>query len=183
MDTMTLAPRSRGSHRIPIDRGRWVTIRPIESSDADGLFDFYRKLSPGARYTRFLGMGAAVDIQAARQFALVDHERADGYVAILSEPGPRDGAIVGHLCMEPDLGDSEELGVAVADDLRGRGIGSALVAAAIGSAMHRGVPRLTAMLFAANEPMRKLLLHAPCPKTDRIDSGIETIDLLLAKQG
>ena len=183
MHTMAATPRSLGSHRILIDRGRWVTIRPIESSDEDGLLDFYRELSAQARYTRFLGIGPGVDRQAARRFAEVDHDHADGFVAVLHEAGPRDGAIVGHLCMEPDRGGSEEVAVAVADGLRGRGIGSALIAAAVRSALRRGVPRLSAMLFATNEPMRRLLLHEPCPKTDRIDSGIETIELEMARDG
>ena len=181
MHTMAAAPRSEGSHRISIDRGKWVTIRPIESSDGDGLLDFYRQLSAQARYTRFLGIGQVVDDVAAQRFADVDHDHAEGFVAVLHEAGPQDGAIVGHLCMEPDLGGAEEVAVAVADGFRGRGIGSALVAAAVGSAIRRGVPRLSAMLFATNEPMRRLLLHAPCPKTDRIDAGIETIELELAQ--
>jgi GNAT superfamily N-acetyltransferase len=179
MHTQAAAPPAEGQ-AIPMDGGRWVTIRPIESRDGDGLLDFYRQLSAQARYTRFLGIGPGVDVGAARRFADVDHEHADGFVAILHEAGPQDGAIVGHLCMEPDRAGSEEVAVAVADGLRRRGIGSALVAAAVRSAIRRGVPRLSAMLFATNEPMRRLLRHAPGPKTDRIDSGIETIELELA---
>ncbi|HET6746258.1 MAG TPA: GNAT family N-acetyltransferase [Candidatus Limnocylindria bacterium] len=183
MHTLAAAPRSLGSHRIPLDSGRWVTIRPIESSDGHGLLDFYRRLSARARYTRFLGIGPGVDAEAAQRFADVDHDHADGFVAVLHEAGPQDGAIIGHLCMEPDRGGSEEVAVAVADGQRGRGIGSALFAAAVRSAARRGVPRLSAMLFATNEPMRRLLLHAPCPRTDRIDAGIETIELELARDG
>jgi RimJ/RimL family protein N-acetyltransferase len=163
---------------------RWVTIRPIESSDRDGLFDFYQALSPGTRFSRFMGMGTGLPAKAAEQFARVDHRSADGLIAVLHEAGPADGSIVGHVCMEADGTGAEEVAIAVADAFRGHGIGTALMDGAVASAQHRGIPRLTATMFATNAAMRRLMLHTGArPIADRIDAGIESIELETAATG
>jgi GNAT superfamily N-acetyltransferase len=165
-------------HRVPLSRDRWVTIRPIESSDADGLADFYARLSPEARVARFLAGSNGIRTEAAQRFARVDHAGAEGIVGILHEPGPGDGAIVGHLCLEPDGSGGAEVAIAVADGFRGRGIGSALMASGVAWARHHKVAHLTAFLFPTNRPMRKLMLDAgPHIGIDRIDAGIEEIEL------
>jgi GNAT superfamily N-acetyltransferase len=178
MNVLTNAPRATEAMRVPVGRGQWVTIRPIESGDWDDLLDFYRGLSSQARYTRFLGLGGAVSPKAAQQFAAADHASTEGLVAVLREPGPDDGAVVGHICLVPDGAGGEEIAVAVADGLRGRGIGTALMRAAIRWARRRGISRLSATMFPTNTPMRRLMLDAGVPVTsDRICEGIESIEL------
>ncbi|HEX6473693.1 MAG TPA: GNAT family N-acetyltransferase [Candidatus Limnocylindria bacterium] len=181
MTTATLNTVSSTSTRLRLDDDRWVTIRPIESSDADGLFDFYTRLSPRARVSRFLGASAGIARPAATAFASADHVGSDGIVAILREPGPADGEVVGHACLEPDDAGGEEVALAVADGYRGRGIGKALMAAAVRSARRRGVHRLSAMLLATNQPMRQLMVTAGSHiASDHIEAGIEEIEVELA---
>lgn len=178
MNVMATSTRSHGSGRIPIGRARWVTIRPIESSDRDDLFDFYSGLSSAARFARFMGMGTGLATSAADRFAGADHSTADGLVAVLHEAGPADGRIVGHLCMEPDGTGAEEVAVAVADGFRGLGIGTALMHGAVESARRRRVPRLTATMFATNQAMRRLMLDSGQPAiVDELDAGTEAIEL------
>jgi RimJ/RimL family protein N-acetyltransferase len=178
MNVMAMPARSTGVRRIPIGRARWVTMRPIESSDRDDLFAFYRGLSPAARFARFMGMGTGLAAEAADRFACADHATADGLVAVLQEAGPHDGRIVGHLCMEPDGTGAEEIAVAVADGFRGLGIGTALMHGAVQSAHRRQVPRLTATMFATNQAMRRLMLDAGLPAiVDELDAGVEAIEL------
>jgi GNAT superfamily N-acetyltransferase len=178
MNVMAMPARSTGVRRIPIGRTRWVTMRPIESSDRDDLFAFYRGLSPAARFARFMGMGTGLAAEAADRFACADHATADGLVAVLHEAGPADGQIVGHLCMEPDGTGADEIAVAVADGFRGHGIGTALMHEAVQSAHRRWVPRLTATMFATNQAMRRLMLDAGPPAiVDDLDAGVEAIEL------
>jgi RimJ/RimL family protein N-acetyltransferase len=178
MNVMAMSPRSIGAQRIPVGRERWVTIRPIESSDRDDLFGFYRGLSPAASFARFMGMGTELAAEAADRFACANHTSADGLVAVLHEAGPDDGRIVGHLCMEPDGTGAEEIAVAVAEGFRGRGIGTALMHEAVQSAHRRRVPRLTATMFATNQAMRRLMLDAGPPAiVDELDAGVEAIEL------
>lgn len=153
--------------RIPVGRNRWVTIRPIEATDADNLSAFYSALSPDARYSRFLGTCRGIDECAARRFAAANHQTRDGVVAVLREVGPNDGGIVGHACLEPDGGRAEEVAFAVADQLQGHGIGTALMAHAIRSAKNRGILRLTGTTLATNARMNRLALHAGVPVATR----------------
>lgn len=181
MQVIDPTQRTEQARWVRLGRDRWVTIRSIESGDTDGLFDFYARLSPGARITRFLGASSGISAGGARRFASAGHRHTEGFVAILHEPGPEDGAIVGHLCMEPTGPQAEEVAVAVGDGFRGRGIGTALVAAAVASARRRGVSRLTAAMFPSNQSMRRLLLDAGLAiASDRIESGVEEMQLDVA---
>lgn len=180
MSTVATPERSDPGRKVTVERHRWVTIRPIEASDADGLFAFYAALSPDARQSRFLGAGR-IDEQAAQRFADVDHLTRDGLVAVLREAGLNDGAIVGHACLEPDSSGVEEIAFAVADGLRGLGIGTALMAGAVGSARRRRVRRLTATMFATNVPMRRLALQAGSPvHMQPAGRGVTQVDLDVA---
>jgi acetyltransferase len=161
--------------------GRRVTIRPIDPADADGLCAFYRALSPRSRYARFLGIGAGIGDGAVRHFTDVDHGASDGLVAVLHEPGPADGTIVGHLCLEPDGAGRNELAIVVADEFRQLGIGKALVQRGVESARRRGIHRLAATMFATNVPMRHLMLDTGwATAVDDLDAGVESIELELA---
>lgn len=181
MSAVATSPPSRDARRVAVGRGRWVTIRQIEASDADGLFAFYAGLSPEARQSRFLGAAKGIHMRTAHRFAGVDHLARDGVVAVLHEVGAEDGSIVGHACLEPIGSGTEEIAFAVADGLRRLGIGTELMTASLESARRRGVRRLTASTFATNEPMRRLGLHAGPPMESRsAHFGVTELDWNLA---
>ena len=179
MNVLTPPSLIEPPHRVMLGSGRWITIRAIESHDVEGLSSFYRQLSPDARHARFLSASSGLAVKAAQHFAQVDHVVEEGLVAVLHEAGPADGVIVGHLCLEPNE-DGEEVGVAVADEFRGHGIGTALMKEAVAWATRRGRSRLTADLYPTNTPMRRLMLAAGRPvMIDRIRAGVEEITLAL----
>lgn len=157
--------------RVRIDGSRWVSIRPIDRSDAAGLSDFYDHLSSESRRRRFLG-------PAGPSRELLDRftDVGDGFVGVLSEAGSNDGAIVAHASVQADGRGGAEVAFAVADELQGRGLGRMLVEEAIELARRRGFDRATATLYADNAPMRSLLGRAGHPVlVDRIDAGVEEI--------
>lgn len=176
MDARISHSRPVSRRRERIDRDRWVSIRPIERADAAGLSDFYARLSPESMRRRFLSCAQRSCDDLARRFAA-----GDGFVAVLAERGPNDGAIVAHASLHPDEDGGAEIAFAVADELQGRGIGRALVAAVVGHARRAGIHRLTATMLAENASMRRLLRDAGCRVTaDAIDAGVEEIDLEVA---
>jgi RimJ/RimL family protein N-acetyltransferase len=169
---------SNGIQRIPVDDRRWVTIRPVEEGDSDDLLHFYQRLSPAARFARFMSMGTDGLAVAADRFAHAGRRASVGFVAELREAGPDDGAIVGHLCMEPTDSGAQEIGLAVADEFRGRGIGTALMRQAVASARCRHIGRLTADMFGTNQPMRRIMLDAGGQLlSDHLDAGVESIEV------
>jgi GNAT superfamily N-acetyltransferase len=154
---------------------RGISIRPIERADGSGLSDFYAALSPESRRRRFLGSCGTLPARLVP--GLVDQGDA-GLVAVLSEPGPDDGLIVGHASLQPDGVGGAEIAFAVADGLQGRGIGHRLVAGVLARARSLGLRHVTAVLFADNVRMRRLLREAGPPiLADDLDAGVEEITL------
>jgi hypothetical protein len=96
-------PRRHGRTDFPRDpvdpptegadhRDRWVSIRPIELTDAAGLSDFYARTSPESR-RRFLSCSRLSEAALGRRFT---HPGGEGFLAVVDEAGPNDGAIVAH---------------------------------------------------------------------------------------
>lgn len=108
---------------------------------------------------------------------------APGYVGILREPGPLDGAIVAHASLHPSYRTgSGEVAFAVADELQGHGIGRRLITSVLEEARALDLQSVTATLLADNTPMRHLLLHAGIPvATHRFEDGVEEIVLGLSR--
>ena len=175
MDAIRAHTRPIPPRRHRVDRDRWVSIRPIERADAAGLSDFYARLSPESRRRRFLSCGTQLDPELARVFT---GGEGKGFVGILDELGPNDGAVVAHASVQPDGEDSAEIAFAVADQLQDHGIGNALMEAVVRHARQVGLRRLNAILFAENVPMRRLLRNAGCEiRSDTVAVGVEEIAL------
>lgn len=174
MDTITPHTESIVPRRVVIDRDRWVSIRPIERSDASALSDFYASLSVESRHRRFLSCGLGPSRQITARLA-----GAPGVVGILREAGPLDGAIVAHASVQPDGGSgSAEISFAVADEFQGRGIGARLVESVLEQVRELGLQRLTATMLVGNTPMRHLLGRAGLAVVlDTIDDGVEEVVL------
>ena len=169
---MAPSDRSVRPRRERIDRDRWVSIRPIECTDAAGLSDFYVRLSPESRRRRFLGYGSVPECELGRAFA----RPGEGFVAILHEAGPDDGAVVAHASVQPDGLGGAEVAFAVADGLQGHGIGTALRDVVVDHARRVGLRRLTATLFADNAPMQRLIRGSGCRlAADALDAGVEEL--------
>jgi RimJ/RimL family protein N-acetyltransferase len=159
---------------VRLDPVRRVSIRPIDEFDRSDLFDFYARLSPESSRRRFLSCSRPPIADLVRLAA------ADGLVAVLAAPGASDGQIVGHAAICRDGAGSAEIAFAVDDELQGRGIGRALVAASVEVARRTGLTRLRAATFPENRAMRRLMIDAGCRvASDRIVAGVEEIELEL----
>jgi GNAT superfamily N-acetyltransferase len=170
-ETTTQAP-TMAAPSVPVGQGRWVSIRPIERSDASRLSDFYGRLSGESRRRRFLGPTPVLAPELLRRFTA----EGEGLVGVLFEHGPRDGAIVAHASVQPVAEGEAEIAFAVADELQGRGLGRTLMREALDLARARGHDRATATLLADNAPMRRLIVGAGRPViTDDLEAGIEEI--------
>ena len=183
MSTIVTGERSHRGGRLRVGAHRWVSVRPIEATDAGELSAFYAALSDESRHRRFLGSTPGIGAEQAERFAMVDHETADGLVAVLGEAGRDDGRLVGHACIEPCPDGTDEVAIAVADDLQGRGIGRELMRQAVASARRRRIRGLTASLYANNLAMRRLLDGAGLPVVWRgAHAGVSEFELPLDRR-
>jgi ribosomal-protein-alanine N-acetyltransferase len=141
--------------RWSIDAGS-VTLRPVTRSIAQGVLD-------GGPITREFAEGALHDrISYAMGFAMrdIDSGSAAALPTVWLIVRDTDGQILGDLGTHgpPDSAGSVEIGYALAPSARGKGIGSAAVAALVGRlAGVPGIREVTAITGAQNTPSRRLL--------------------------
>jgi len=114
-----------------------VTVRRVVPADDAGVTRFYASLSADSLEARFLGATPGIAEATARFFCGPDHLHREGLVAEAID-GSGECVIVGHLCLEPSTAGRVEMAIAVADGWQRRGIGRALLEAAIRWAEARG---------------------------------------------
>ena len=129
-----------------------IVIRPIRPDDADGLIEFHDSLSEVSRYFRFFSLHPSLPRAEAVRFADVDGDDRMAFVAEV------DGHIVGvgrydRLLLEPAVA---ELAFAVADDLQGHGIGTALLCRLARDAPAHGIETFCAWVLPTNHRMLDL---------------------------
>jgi GNAT superfamily N-acetyltransferase len=154
-----------------------IRIRPIGTDDRAALGRFYERLSPDSLNRRFHGACRGIGDRAAGQFCGPDHEHREGLVAVVGPDGTAGTRIVGHLCLEPSEPGELEMAIAVADDFQRRGIGRALLVAAIDWARGHGIGRLRASMRCSNGAIISLVRSAGAAVTWRTlpGGGLEAI--------
>ena len=155
-----------------------MSIRRVRPNDAAALRCFYDGLSPESRRARFLGWVGVSDGQSLT-FCTPDHVHAEGFVALSDRPGD-ESTVIGHLCLEPAGPQQLELAVAVADDWQGRGVGRALMAAALAWATEHGYDEIVASCFADNWRVLRLLGEtAYPPRVNPAEAGVVNVSIPL----
>ncbi len=131
--------------------GREVAVGAIRPADAEGLRVFDDALSERSRRLRYLSWMPRLTPERSLELATVDFDRRFAFVA---RAGDR---LVGDCRLVP-AGDSRaEIGLVVADDHQGVGLGGALLDLAIEVAAARGIAELTAEVRYDNTRMARLL--------------------------
>lgn len=135
--------------------GRRVHIRAIRTSDESELLQAFERLSPEARYMRFMRAVRAPDLNRLRKALASLPASGTGLVATVPAADGID--IVGSaICMigtDPDRG---EFAISVAGDYGGAGLGRTLMQVLIDAARQRGLREMEGFVLAANKPMLSL---------------------------
>jgi diaminopimelate decarboxylase len=125
-----------------------ITIRPAAPRDADSYIDFWTAVVAEGRYVRTERVSHSKRVYRSRfRRPWTDHEAQ--IVAVDAQ-----GTVVGHIYIQrerhPVTHHVATLGIAVAADHRGRGVGSALLADAIVWARGVGVEKLVLSVYPHN---------------------------------
>lgn len=132
-----------------------VRLRPLGAEDRDGMLDLLLRLGPDSLYRRFFNPKPKLGQRELEYLVKVDgiHHVAIGAV------DPRHGTIVGvgRYLRDPRRPGVADVALEVADDLHGRGIGTALARRVVEHACASGIARLTAATLRENQPARALL--------------------------
>jgi GNAT superfamily N-acetyltransferase len=117
-------------------------VRPHDAADTDELVEMYLALDPA---DRTMGLPPATE---SRLRDWLDRFIDDGW-SLVAETG---SSIVGHTGVTPEDASEPHLVVFVADDARGRGIGSELLRHLVAHAADSGHDALTLTVAADNDP-------------------------------
>lgn len=140
-----------------LDDGTPLTVRPIRPEDATIEQDFVRRLSPEAKYFRFMQRLHELTPEMLVRFTQIDYDREMALIAVTrSEQGEETELGVARYVINPD-GESCEFALVVDDRWRHRGIGSRLMRALMNVARSRGISCMEGEVLAENAPMLDLV--------------------------
>jgi acetyltransferase len=156
---------SRYEQQWPLKGGGEYTLRPVHPEDASMLQEFVRQLSPESRYFRFVSSMQELHATMLARFTLIDYDREMALVAVSHESqGSADGQVsevprmlgVSRYISNPDR-TSCEFSLVVADDFKGRGLGSRLMLSIMEVARDKGLSEIEGLVLAKNQTMLKLM--------------------------
>lgn len=173
-------PVINGEHWIEaLHDGSHVLIRPIRPEDGERESDFIARLSPEARYYRFLGEVSPSDKALIDQMTHVDGHASMAFVALAHDNGVLREVGVSRYAAA-DEAKRCECAVTVADDWQHRGLAVALMRHLIDVARRNGFRQMFSIDASSNESMRELARHlgfACAPYPDDATLVVHKLDL------
>ncbi|HEY7455239.1 MAG TPA: GNAT family N-acetyltransferase [Thermoleophilaceae bacterium] len=155
--------------------GSTAHVRDARPEDRGELGRFLKGLSPETRRLRFFT--GAPNMELATDWAAAAPERGAGSVIATVGRPPR---IVAHACFEP-IGDTvAEIAFEVADGMRGRGLGTILMAQLAARARERGIETFVAEVLPENRRMLDVFRESGFPMEIRRAPGELSVELTTA---
>lgn len=162
---ITLRPEHDGDHKrfaiLPYPRvlesklttraGGVYHVRPIRPHDEDNLQAMIAASDPADIRMRFFSALRALPRQLAQRLTQIDYDREMAFVAAPPDAPDRFAGVV-RLACDPDF-ERGEYAVFVRSDLKGQGLGYALMQAIIAYAHARGLKEVFGDVLAENERM------------------------------
>jgi len=140
---------------VKLRNGRSVHIRLMRPSDEAELLQAFDRLSPDARYMRFMRTVREPNIDRLRTTLASFPESGIGIVATVPATDGID--IVGSaICVLGGSGSHCEFAISVVGGWEGAGLGGALMRTIIEAAKRRGLTDMEGFVLAENKPMLAL---------------------------
>ncbi|MBA2390894.1 MAG: GNAT family N-acetyltransferase [Geodermatophilaceae bacterium] len=147
--------------------GGTAHLRPILTSDAEGLAGLHARSSERTRYLRFFGPYPRIPERELRRFVTVDYQDRVALVIVLG----REIIAVGRYD-RIEAEDEAEVAFLVEDAHQGRGLGTILLEHLAAAARERGIRRFSAEVLAENGGMVRIFLHAGYTAERSYDQGV-----------
>lgn len=156
--------------------GTPLLVRPIRADDKDRLRDLFRRLSPEARYQRFLATISELSDAQVRSLTELDYHDHMAWLAL--DPSPRDQPVLGEaryirVARQPDVA---EVAVTVVDAWQGRGVGTLLFRMVCKWATAHGVRTFRAYALETNDLMIRIFKDIGA-RVVRHDEGVAALDM------
>ena len=144
---------SRAGTSPPMERFRWVRLRPLEPGETRPALEVFAGLGSRSRELRFLAATPRVKGTLLTWLAADGHD----HVALVAESGGGRAVGLAHFVRDPENHESAEVAVAVVDDWQNKGVGTLLASALVERAQQVGVRRFTVTMRPDNEGAIRLL--------------------------
>jgi acetyltransferase len=139
---------------LELPSGKCVVVRPIRPEDEPAHRRFFERLDPDDVYFRFFSMMREMPRSQLARFTQIDYEREMAFVAYA--PGEESETLgVVRAIADPDNREAQ-FAIVVRSDLKGLGLGRALLEKMIRYCRQRGTGELVGQVLAGNRPMRSL---------------------------
>lgn len=146
---------SQLTNQLQLADGTDVIIRPIRPEDSGIEADFVRNLSPQSKYFRFMRALQELTPEMLVRFTQIDYDQEMALIAVIKQQEREVEVGVARYATQPD-GKSCEFAIVVADEWRGRGIGTQLMTQLMAIARSRDLAIMEGEVLTANSGMLKL---------------------------
>jgi acyl-CoA synthetase (NDP forming)/L-amino acid N-acyltransferase YncA len=156
---------------VALRDGAPIHVRPVQGDDLPAVRAFLESLSADSRRLRFFTQ--ATDLAAAARWAAeVDRHERDGLLALR-----RDGGIAGHAAWARLDGDRAEVAFEVAENMRGRGLATILLAHLAFGARAQGIATFVAEVLPENHKMLAVFRETRLPLQVHAEPGVLTVEM------
>ena len=174
---MTRQPPSLpGPREYRLKDGTSVLVRPIRPEDKARLRAGFHELSPESRYQRFLATMSELSDAQLRHLTEIDYHDHMAWVAIDPSRPELPGAGVARYIRVRNQPDVAEVAVTVADEWRGRGLGTLLLELLSEWAAAHGVKTFRAFTLETNDAMIRIFKDIGAHVV-RHDEGVLALDM------
>src|SRR3954447_12197729 len=157
-----------------------LLLRRITPEDKDALVAGLGRLSDRSVYQRFLSPKPRLSSSELRYLTEVDFVDHYALVAVLAQ-APDVVVGVGRWGRSAEAPGDAEIAIVIADDLQGRGVGTALGRALADAATQRGITRFTATMLPSNRAAHRLFARLSHQlETRRHAGGVDELSAPLA---
>jgi acetyltransferase len=133
--------------------GRPVRLRPIRPEDEPQHYEFLSRLTPEDIRFRFFSSVHNLPHSQMARFTQIDFEREMAFIATApNDEGDAETLGVVRVVIDPD-NERAEFAIVVRSDLKGQGLGAALLDKMIDYCRMRGTHELVGQVMAQNRPM------------------------------
>lgn len=136
--------------------GTDITIRPIRPEDACDEQAFIGCLLPNTQYQRYMGYIHELTPDMLIGITQIDYDRDMALIAVCRNNNQEEIIGLAQYFLYPNC-ETCELGLVIADNWQGKGIGTKLLNSILAIAKDKGIKTITGIVLANNETMLNLL--------------------------
>jgi acetyltransferase len=174
-ERFAIRPYPEELRRGTTDReGARYLLRPIRPEDADALQEVIAACDPHDRYLRFFTGLQRLPEYVAKGLTQIDYDRTMGFVAERANERGICGVV--HLALDPDR-ERGEFAVIVRSDLKGTGLGFALMREIIAYARSISVKQVFGSVLAENDRMLAMCSELGFRRIGSAGSGVMEVIL------